>query len=88
MGSPERRRWLVLLLGLSVLFVATLGVVPHGDEDQSCLACKARQQPLQEISGMLVLDAPPSTASKRPVDGVNFARAVVVDSTAPRAPPA
>ena len=87
MGSPEQRRWLVLLLGLSVLLVATIGVVPHGDEDQSCLACKARHQPLQEVPGMLVLDAPPSTASRGPIDDVKFVRAVVADSTAPRAPP-
>jgi hypothetical protein len=88
MGSPERRRWLVLLLGLSVLLVATIGVVPHGDEDQSCLACKARHQPLLEIAGMLELDAPPSTESRGPSDDVRFARPVIVDSTAPRAPPA
>jgi hypothetical protein len=88
MSSPDRRRWLVLLLGLSVLLVATIGVVPHGDEDQSCLACKARHQPLDEITRTLVLEAPPASASRGPMDDVPFVRAVVFDSTAPRAPPA
>ncbi len=88
MGSRMPRRLLVLLLGLSILLVATLGVIPHGDEDQSCLACKARHQPLQEVPGMLVLDAPPSTAFRGPIDDFHFARSAIVDSTAPRAPPA
>ncbi|MGH9324552.1 MAG: hypothetical protein ACRD21_13895 [Vicinamibacteria bacterium] len=80
--------WLVLLTVLASLAVATAGVVPHGDDDQSCLVCKVRQQPLQEQSGMLALEGPPSAAFGALLFEAFELRSHVVGATASRAPPA
>ncbi len=80
--------WLIVLTGLSLLFVATVGVVPHGDEDQSCLACKARHQPIEKIASVHVLVAPRSKVSLAPSEDVRVLRPFAADSTAPRGPPA
>jgi hypothetical protein len=78
----------VLLTLVASAAVAVSGVVPHGDEDQTCLVCKIRHQPQQAQVGLLCLEAPPAEAvAAVPIDRF-VARSVALASISPRAPPA
>lgn len=84
-------RWLVLLVGFAALAVTTAALVPHDEgniEDQDCLVCKAGHQPLTELTVELVSEPPRGITSKTPTYCGALAPVVLVDSCAPRAPPA
>lgn len=85
---PVKRpsRWLVLLTLLACAAVAFAGIV-HDDDDQNCLVCKVRAQPLQAQMGAQALEEPPkATFGSLPLECFTL-HSVSVGSTSPRAPP-
>jgi hypothetical protein len=80
-------RWLVLLTLLACAAVAFAGIV-HDDDDQNCLVCKTRAQPLSMQMGAQALEGPPSGTYESLLLESFTLPFVSLRSTSPRAPPA